>query len=134
MVAASVPGEAILVVDDNATNTKLMQAILEVDGYTVRTAVDAESMFATLSTFRPRLILMDIQLPGIDGLEITRRLKADPATRDIVVIALSAYAMVGDKEKALAAGCDSYVSKPIDRKQLSKLLRQFLGEQAPSLR
>jgi CheY-like chemotaxis protein len=126
MVAASGPGEAILVVDDNAINTKLMHAILEADGYSVRAAEDSDSMFAVLASFRPRIILMDVQLPGLDGLEITRRLKADPGTRDIVIIGLSAYAMVGDKEKALQAGCDGYVSKPIDRKQLSKLLRDLL--------
>jgi two-component system, cell cycle response regulator DivK len=127
MAAAGVPGEAILVVDDNPTNTKLMHAMLEAEGYSVQSAVDSDSMFAALAAFRPRLILMDIQLPGIDGLEITRRLKADPGTRDIVVVALSAYAMVGDKEKALEAGCDGYVSKPIVRKQFLTVLQRFLG-------
>ena len=128
MGAASIPGDTILVVDDNPTNTRLMHAILEPE-YSVRSAVDSDSMFAALEASRPRLILMDIQLPGIDGLEITRRLKADPATRDIIVVALSAYAMVGDREKALAAGCDEYVSKPIERKKFLKLLQHFLGEQ-----
>ena len=123
-----IPGATILVVDDNPTNTRLMYAILEPE-YSVRSAVDSDSMFAALEASHPRLILMDIQLPGIDGLEITRRLKADPATRDIIVIALSAYAMVGDREKALQAGCDEYVSKPIERKKFLKLLQHFLGEE-----
>jgi CheY-like chemotaxis protein len=126
MGTPSTPGETILVVDDNPTNTKLMYAMLEPE-YSVQSAVDSDSMFAALEASRPRLILMDIQLPGMDGLEITRRLKADPATRDIIVVALSAYAMVGDKEKALQAGCDEYVSKPIERKKFLKLLERFLG-------
>ena len=129
MESARVPGQPILVVDDNLTNTRLMHAILEPE-YSLQSAVDSDSMFALLEKSRPRLILMDIQLPGIDGLEITRRLKADPATRDIIVVALSAYAMVGDREKALQAGCDEYVSKPIDRKKFLKLLERLLGKEA----
>ena len=129
MESARVPGQPILVVDDNLTNTRLMHAILEPE-YSLQSAVDSDSMFALLEKSRPRLILMDIQLPGIDGLEITRRLKADPATRDIIVVALSAYAMVGDREKALQAGCDEYVSKPIDRKKFLKVLERLLGKEA----
>ena len=87
------------------------------EGYDVRTAGDAEEALAVLATFRPRLILMDLQLPGMDGLELTRRLKADPATRDIVIVALTAYAMKGDEERARAAGCDGYVTKPIDTRR-----------------
>jgi CheY-like chemotaxis protein len=131
MESARVPGQTILVVDDNLTNTRLMYAILEPE-YSVQSAVDSDSMFALLEKSRPRLILMDIQLPGMDGLEITRRLKADPATRDIIIVALSAYAMVGDREKALQAGCDEYVSKPIDRKKFLKLLERLLGIEAAS--
>lgn len=126
MGAARTSGDTILVVDDNLTNTRLMYAILEPE-YSVQSAVDSDSMFAALNSSRPRLILMDIQLPGIDGLELTRRLKSDPATRDIIIIALSAYAMVGDREKALQAGCDEYVSKPIERKKFLKLLEHLLG-------
>jgi CheY-like chemotaxis protein len=131
MESARVPGQTILVVDDNLTNTRLMYAILEPE-YSVQSAIDSDSMFALLEKSRPRLILMDIQLPGMDGLEITRRLKADPATRDIIIVALSAYAMVGDREKALQAGCDEYVSKPIDRKKFLKLLERLLGIEAAS--
>src|SRR5580658_2141874 len=110
----SVSGETILIVDDNAANLKLARVLLHGEGYEVRTAADAEEALRLLPTFRPRLILMDIQLPGMDGLELTRRLKGDAATNDIVILALTAYAMKGDEEKARAAGCDGYVVKPID--------------------
>ena len=107
-------GETLLIVDDNAANLKLARILLQREGYQVRTAADAEEALRVLETFTPRLILMDIQLPGMDGLELTRRLKADGATRDIVILALTAYAMKGDEEKARAAGCDGYIAKPID--------------------
>lgn len=124
-------GEPILVVDDNPSNMKLMSFLLEARGYEVRTAVDAGEVFGTLASFRPRLILMDLQLPGMDGFEITRRIKADPSTRDIVVIALTAYAMKGDEARALDAGCDGYVPKPIDTRTLPDILRQHLDPPAP---
>src|SRR5205807_5973224 len=97
-------GAPILIVDDNPVNLKLVRVLLATEGYDVRTAADAEEAVAVLQTFRPRLILMDIQLPGMDGLELTRRLKSDPATRDAIVVALTAYAMKGDEERALGAG------------------------------
>jgi CheY-like chemotaxis protein len=118
--------ETILIVDDNPQNLKLVRLLLHSEGYTVQTASDAELALRVLETFAPRLILMDIQLPGMDGLELTRRLKADPAHRDIVIIALTAYAMKGDKEKTLAAGCDAYVTKPIDTDALAALVRARL--------
>ena len=111
-------GERILVVDDNPQNLKLVRIILVEEGYDVRTAIDADDALRVLGEFSPRLILMDIQLPGMDGLELTGRLKADPRWRDVVVIALTAYAMKGDHERALAAGCDGYVAKPIDTEEL----------------
>jgi two-component system, cell cycle response regulator DivK len=104
----------VLIVDDNATNLKLARVILSGEGYDVRTASDAEEALRLLESFAPRLILMDIQLPGIDGLELTRRLKRDSRRASIVILALSAYAMKGDEEKALAAGCDGYITKPIE--------------------
>lgn len=109
-------GEAIpaLIVDDNPTNLKLLSYVLSSKGYDVRTAADADSAMTSLQARRPRLILMDLQLPGVDGLELSRRLKADPATRNIVIVAVTAYAMKGDEERALAAGCNAYVAKPID--------------------
>src|SRR5437588_1594453 len=116
----------ILVVDDHPTNLKLCKVMLSVDGYEVHTAADAEEALALLGTVHPGLILMDLQLPGLDGLELTRRLKADPATRDIVIVALTAYAMKGDEQKALDAGCDGYVAKPIDTRRLPELLRGHL--------
>ena len=119
-------GEPILVVDDNAQNLKLARVLLRAEGYDVRTAVDAEEALDLLAGYTPRLILMDLQLPGMDGLELTRRLKADPARRDILVIALTAYAMKGDHERALAAGCDGYLAKPIDTDALSSLVDAML--------
>jgi two-component system, cell cycle response regulator DivK len=122
-----VSGELILVVDDNPQNLKLARVLLRSEGYDVATASDAEEALRLLETSKPRLILMDLQLPGMDGLTLTRRLKADPARRRIVVVALTAYAMKGDREKALAAGCDGYITKPIDTTALPELLRAYLG-------
>lgn len=123
-------GERILIVDDNTANLKLTRILLETHGYEVRVAPDAEQAQKLLESFRPRLILMDIQLPGMDGLELTRRLKADLATRAIVIIALTAYAMKGDEERAHAAGCDGYIAKPINTKMLPLRVAEHLA-QAP---
>jgi CheY-like chemotaxis protein len=117
--------EPILIVDDNALNLKLAHVLLMGEGYDVRTATDAEEALDVLKTYRPRVILMDIQLPGMDGLELTRRLKADPATREITIIGLTAYAMRGDQEKILAAGCDGYIAKPIDTRLLPELISHY---------
>ncbi len=103
--------------------------LLSSAGYDVRTAPDAEEALRVLDSFSPRLILMDLQLPGMDGLELTRRLKADPARRGIIIVALTAYAMRGDREKALAAGCDGYVSKPIDTDGLPTVVAAHLAGQ-----
>jgi two-component system cell cycle response regulator DivK len=119
-------GETILIIDDNPVNLKLLRITLTVAGYDVHTAIDAEQAVSVLASFRPRLILMDIQLPGMDGLELTRRLKADPATRDAVVLAVTAYAMKGDEQRALAAGCDGYMSKPIDTRTLATTVARSL--------
>ena len=120
-------GEPILVVDDNAVNLKLLRVVLATEGYDVRTAADGHELAHVLQTFRPRLILMDIQLPGLDGLELTRRLRADPATRDIVIVAVSAYAMKSDMERALSSGCDGYLAKPLDTRQLPGLVSDYLA-------
>ncbi len=93
----------------------------------MRTAADAAAAFASLAEVRPRLILMDLQLPGMDGLELTRRIKADPATADIPIIAVTAFAMAGDEERARAAGCDGYVTKPIDTRALPKMIAEHLA-------
>ena len=119
--------EPILIVDDNPQNLKLAKVILAAEGYEVKTAIDAEDALRILESFTPRLILMDLQLPRMDGLELTRRLKADPARREIIVIALTAYAMKGDDEKAFAAGCDGYISKPIDIDALLRVVAEYLA-------
>jgi two-component system cell cycle response regulator DivK len=121
------PGERVLVVDDNAQNLKLAKLVLDSLGYDAATASDAEDAQRMLDAFDPRLILMDLQLPGMDGLELTRRLKADSARRHIVIVALTAYAMKGDRERAHAAGCDGYIPKPIDADLLARTLKELLA-------
>ena len=118
-------GDRVLIVDDNPTNLKLVAYLVKANGYEVDTAADADGAVAAIAANRPRVILMDLQLPGVDGLELTRRLKADPATRDITIIAVTAYAMKGDQEKAYEAGCDDYVTKPIDTRALPELIAKY---------
>jgi CheY-like chemotaxis protein len=120
-------GHRILVVDDNVTNLKLIEYLLKAKGYDVHTAVDAESALEAVRGMRPSLVLMDLQLPGMDGLELTRRLKSDPSTREIVIVAVTAYAMKGDEQRALDAGCDGYIAKPIDTRALPQLVESHLG-------
>lgn len=120
-------GENILIVDDNQTNLTLLEYLLRANGYTVKTALDEVQMRAALATFRPRMILMDVQLPGKDGLELTRELKAAPETKDILIIAVTASAMRGDEERTRAAGCDGYISKPIDTRALPGMLARMLS-------
>lgn len=118
----------LLIIDDNPINLKLAKILLSVEGYEIRTASDAEEALKVLETYQPRLILMDIQLPGMSGLELTMQLKANSKYKHIIIIAITAYAMKGDKEKALAAGCDGYVTKPIDTKTLPNIIANYLGE------
>ena len=120
----------VLIVEDNPLNRELAEAILELAGYEVVSAGDGEAALATARATRPDLILMDVELPRLDGLEATRRLKADPTTRRIPVVALTAYAMAGDEERARAAGCDGYVTKPINRPALLAAVTQALAEHA----
>src|SRR5712671_797238 len=108
--------ESILIVDDVPTNLKLMSVLLSRLGYQVFTATTAEEALEIALKIRPRLILADILLPGMDGLEMTRRLKSAPETQNTVVLAVTALAMKGDEQKALEAGCDGYITKPIDVK------------------
>jgi two-component system, cell cycle response regulator DivK len=119
----------ILIVDDNPTNLKLVTFLVKSFGYDVDTATDADSALAALREGRPDAILMDIQLPGIDGLELTRQLKSDAQMKAIAVIALTAYAMKGDREKALAAGCDDYMTKPIDASSLREVIARHVRGQ-----
>lgn len=120
-------GDRILIVDDNAVNLKLMRVLLTGEGYAVRTAADAEEALVTLREFAPRLIVMDIQLPGMDGLALTRKLKADPATSGMIILGLTAYAMKGDEQRVLEAGCDGYLSKPIDTRTFPALVARYLA-------
>jgi len=107
------PVRRVLVVDDHAPSAEMVAEILTLEGYEVRTAASADEALAALAEWKPRLILMDIQLPGMDGLEATAVLKRDEATRAIPVIALTALAMKGDEERIRAAGCDGYIAKPM---------------------
>jgi two-component system cell cycle response regulator DivK len=117
----------ILLVEDNEMNRDMLSRRLQRRGHEVLTAVDGESGLAMTRSEAPALVLMDMSLPGIDGWEATRQLKADPATRAIPVIALTAHAMAGDREKALAAGCDDFDTKPIDLDRLLGKIAALVG-------
>ena len=119
-------GTSILVVDDNELSAKLARVVLEHEGYEVRTAADAEEALRALSLSMPWLVLIDVQLPGMDGLELTRRLRADAATKDLVILALTASTTKSEEEGARAAGCDGFVAKPMDISLLAKLVREHL--------
>ncbi len=116
----------ILVVDDNPINLKLAAEILEAGGFAVERAADAEEARALLALGTPALILMDIALPGMDGVELTRLLKADPRYRGVPIVALTAFAMKGDERKLRDAGCDGYIAKPIDTRALVGQVQAFL--------
>lgn len=124
--------ESILVVDDNPQSSKLVSFILTTKGYAVRTAGTADEALAAVAEEVPRLILMDLQLPGMDGLALTRKLKADPRTRDSIIVALTAYAMKGDEARALEAGCDAYITKPVDTRALPASIARYLEGSSPS--
>ncbi len=119
----------VLVVDDESSNRDLVRMVVEETDLPVRVieARSGEEALELVTTARPALVLMDLKLPGLDGWEAARRLKADAATADIPIIALTAQAMVGDRERALAAGCDHYLSKPLDIRHLAALLRSHLA-------
>jgi CheY-like chemotaxis protein len=116
----------ILVVDDNPTNLKLASDLLTWSGYEVVQAIDAERALEAIQMRRPALILMDVALPGMDGLTLTRKLKEDPATRGIRIVALTAFAMKGDEQKALDAGCDGYIAKHINTREFADRVAGFL--------
>ena len=120
----------ILVVDDNPTNLKLVADVLGFEGHEILRAVDAEEAQVVLAGTLPDLILMDIALPGMDGLTLTRLLKADPRTRHIRIAALTAFAMKGDEQKALDAGCDGYITKPVDTRKLPAQVIEILQRTA----
>jgi CheY-like chemotaxis protein len=116
----------VLVVDDHPMNVIIASEVLTCDGFEVASASDAVEAMQQIEVFRPELILMDIQLPGVDGLALTRQIKADPSRRHIVIVAFTAFAMRGDEEKMRAAGCDGYISKPIDVNRFAGQIRQLL--------
>jgi two-component system cell cycle response regulator len=116
----------ILMVDDNPENLELLLAMLSARGYDLRTAIDAQQAEQILVDLSPTLILLDLQLPGMDGFELTRKLKAEPRTRHIPIIAVTAYAMKGDEKRARDAGCDGYLSKPIDKHALRALVAGYV--------
>ena len=118
--------QKILVVEDNQDNRELVVKVLKINGYHVIEAVDGEEAIEKTRAENPDLILMDLFIPKIDGYEVTRRLKRDRDLKSIPIIALTAHAMKGDMEVALAAGCDGYIPKPIDVRELPKQIEHFL--------
>lgn len=118
--------KSILIIDDNPLNLELFVYLLSSNGYEIQTASNAQETLNILTTSAPDLILMDMHLPDTDGFELTRKLKANPLYKLIPIIAVTAYAMKGDKEKVLAAGCDGYIAKPIDVKTFPNLIKSYL--------
>ncbi|HVK54294.1 MAG TPA: response regulator [Burkholderiales bacterium] len=118
----------ILIIEDNATNMKLASLLLHNAGHTTLCAVDAESGFTVACADRPDLILMDLQLPGMDGFAATALLKRDPATAAIPIIAVTALAMKADREKGRVAGCDAYIAKPLRYKELYAAIDTLLAQ------
>jgi len=116
----------VLVIEDNEMNMKLARSLLQIGKYSVLEAIDAENGIQLAREHHPDLILMDIQLPGMDGLTATLKIKNDPAVKDITVVALTSYAMEGDEKKAMNAGCAGYIAKPIDTRSFLETLGQFL--------
>lgn len=122
----------ILVIDDHPPNLLLLECLLQLHGYRVECAADASEALNKISQRLPQMILMDLQLPGVDGFELTRRLKSDPVTAQVPIVAVTSFAMSGDRERALAAGCDGYVAKPIDTRTLPQLVASFLAAARPA--
>ena len=121
----------ILVIDDNLTNLKLVSKLLEFEGHKILQAADAKVAQAVLADTLPELILLDIALPGMDGLTLARQLKADERTRHICIVALTAFAMKGDDQKAFDAGCDAYIAKPIDTRKPAEQVAALLAKERP---
>ena len=118
----------VLVVDDNLINIDLISFVLDLGGFEVSTAVDAPAALALIAARPPALILMDIQMPGINGVALTQQLKADPATQPIVIVAFTAYAMKSDRPNLLAVGFDDYLSKPINVTSFADQVRRCLSD------
>jgi CheY-like chemotaxis protein len=124
----------ILIVEDNPMNMELVRNVLEARGYEIWEARAAAQALERLATDTPDLILMDIQLPGVDGLALTKRLKADPVARDIPIVAVTAHAMKGDRERIMEAGCCGYIQKPIDIHELTNQVARVLQEDPAPVR
>jgi two-component system cell cycle response regulator DivK len=122
------PEETILIVEDIKLNRRLLEAVLKPHGYRLLVAEDGEAGVALAQTEKPDLILMDVLLPGIDGYEAAGRLRADPETQHIVIVALTASASSEQQDRALAAGCDGYIPKPIDTRAFPQQIRRFLSD------
>jgi CheY-like chemotaxis protein len=116
----------IMIVDDNPANLKLAGDLLEGEGFDICRCINAKATLDALHTFHPALILMDISLPVMDGLQLTQKIKSDERNNDIRIVALTASAMKGDKERILAAGCDGYIAKPIDTRKFKEQISPFL--------
>ena len=116
----------VLIVDDNLATVELTTFVLDAAAFVVASTTDANNALLQISAFRPDLILMDIQMPGMDGLELTGRLKADPSMRHIVVVAFTAFAMKGDQARMRAAGCDGYIAKPFDVASFAATVRAYI--------
>jgi len=118
----------VLVAEDNDVNYTLVAFILDKQGLTVSRAATGEQALERTLDEKPDLVLMDIQLPGMDGLEVTRRLRDNPTTHELPIVALTAFAMVGDEDRALAAGCDAYLTKPVSPHRLQETVERFIGK------
>ena len=120
-------GNKILIIEDNVLNLELATDLLEANGFVVASAPTAEEGLRLARELLPDLVLMDFSLPGMDGLSATKHLKADPATRHLAVVGLTANAMKGDEETALNAGCDGYLTKPIDTRTFVATVKNFIA-------
>jgi CheY-like chemotaxis protein len=120
----------VLIVDHSAVNLRLARRVLESSGFDVREATDAVSTFEALKSCRPAIIVLDIQLPGMDGWELTRRLKSNFATRTIPTIVVTAFGSQADRDYAIAAGCEEFVEKPISSTDLPEIIRRHLASHA----
>lgn len=116
----------VMVVEDNEKNRKLMRVVLKAKGYNIIEAATGEEALNLLKNQKPDIILMDIQLPGIDGLTLVKQIKASVVTKDIPIIAVTAYAMKGDEQKILDTGCNAYVSKPINTQELPLIVEKYI--------
>ncbi len=120
--------KSILVIEDNELNMKLVKGLIKIGKYHMLEAGDAESGIQIIREQRPDLVLMDLQLPGMDGLSATKVIKKDPTLKDIPIVALTSYAMQGDEERALEAGCTGYIAKPIDTRKFLETISKFFND------